>query len=216
MGGPRVVFPSGNIIVPWSEGVRYGGKRNGYHGGASPQECVIPVTVLGWLSSIPEGYEALPAYEPNWWSIGGAEAAAIPPPMVTTPVSKLQYSPEGQAELVFAGAAAPSTWVDSVINSPVFARQVTLAGRSAPAVEQMRRFLFALDERGGTVLRQALAQKLGEPELRIPGLLAALRRILNVDGYPVLSVDDASGSVVLNRQLLAVQFEILQEETPNA
>jgi hypothetical protein len=69
-----------------------------------------------------------------------------------------------------------------------------------------------LDERGGTVLRQALAQKLGESELRMPGLIAALRRILNVDGYSVVSVDDASGSVVLNRQLLEVQFELSQGE----
>ena len=98
----------------------------------------------------------------------------------------------------------------------MFARQVAVAGRSAPVAEQIRRFLLALDERGGTILRQALAQKLGEPELRIPGLIAALRRILNVDGYPVLSVDDSSGSVVLNRQLLEVQFEMTQDEANNA
>jgi hypothetical protein len=42
-----------------------------------------------------------------------------------------------------------------------------------------------------------------------------MRRILNVDGYPVLSVDDTSGSVVLNRQLLEVQFEISQGDTDN-
>jgi len=66
------------------------------------------------------------------------------------------------------------------------------------------------------MLRQALAQKLGEPELRIPGLIAALRRILNVDGYPVLSADDTSGSVILNRQLLEVQFEMTQGEVDDA
>jgi hypothetical protein len=61
------------------------------------------------------------------------------------------------------------------------------------------------------MLRGALAQKLGEPELRIPGIVAAMRRILNVEGYAVLAVDDASGSVVLNRQLLEVQFELEAE-----
>jgi hypothetical protein len=77
----------------------------------------------------------------------------------------------------------------------------------------LRQFLMVLDERGGTILRPALAQKLGEPELRVPGLIAAVRRILNVDGYAVLSVDDTSGSVVLNRQLLEVQFELGQGES---
>jgi hypothetical protein len=216
MAGSRVVLPEGKLIAPWSEKVRYGGKRNGYHGGASPQECVIPVVVLGWPSSMPEGYEALPAYEPDWWLIGGVELIPITPLKVATPISKPQYSAEGQAELPFSGTTGPRTWIDCLIDSPVFARQVTVAGRSAPAAERIRRFLLALDERGGTILRQALAQKLGEPELRIPGLIAALRRILNVDGYPVLSVDDTSGSVVLNRQLLEVQFEMPPGEANNA
>lgn len=216
IAGSRVVLPEGKLIVPWSEKVRYGGKRNGYHGGASPQECVIPVSVLGWPSSIPEGYEALPAYQPDWWQIGGGEPLPITALEVATPVLKPQYSPEGQAELPFSGTTGPRTWIDHLIDSPVFVRQVAVAGRSAPAAERVRRFLFALDERGGRILRQALAQKLGEPELRIPGLIASLRRILNVDGYPVLSVDDASGSVTLNRQLLEVQFEMTQGVVNNA
>jgi hypothetical protein len=164
---------------------------------------------------MPEGYQALPPYEPDWWLIGGVEPIPITPLKVVTPVSKPQYTAEGQAELPLSGITAPRTWIDCLIDSPVFARQVAAAGRSAPAAEGIRRFLFVLDERGGTILRQALAQKLGEPELRIPGLIAALRRILNVDGYPVLSVDDSSGSVVLNRQLLEVQFEMIQDEANN-
>ena len=216
IAGSRVVLPEGKLIVPWSEKVRYGGKRNGYHGGASPQECVIPVAVLAWPNSIPEGYEAVPAYEPDWWLIGEGEPLPITPLQIATPVSKPQYSAEGQAELPFSGSAGPRTWIDCLIDSPVFARQVAVAGRSAPATDRIRRFLLALDERGGTMLRQALAQKLGEPELRIPGLIAALRRILNVDGYPVLSADDTSGSVILNRQLLEVQFEMTQGEVDDA
>jgi phosphoenolpyruvate-protein kinase (PTS system EI component) len=45
-------------------------------------------------------------------------------------------------------------------------------------------------------------------EFRIPGIVAAMRRVLNVEGYAVLAIDDASGSIVLNRQLLQVQFEL--------
>jgi hypothetical protein len=215
LSGSRVVLPEGKLIAPWSEKVRYGGKRNGYHGGASPQECVIPLTVLARPSAALEGYEAVPVYEPDWWAVGVVEEVPAAEPKVATPISVPRYSDEGQAELPFSGATGPRTWLDSLIESPVFTRQLGMAGRSAPATERIRRFLSALDERGGTILRQALGQKLGEPELRIPGLIAAVRRIMNVDGYPVLSVDDASGSVVLNRQLLEVQFEISQGESSN-
>jgi hypothetical protein len=42
--------------------------------------------------------------------------------------------------------------------------------------------------------------------VRIGGFLAALRRELNVEGYPVLAIDDESETVVLNRELLRSQF----------
>ena len=40
------------------------------------------------------------------------------------------------------------------------------------------------------------------------GLLSAVRRVLNVDQAEVLSVDDASGTVELNRTLLIQQFQL--------
>lgn len=47
VSGGRVVSEiSGGVILPWSERVRYGIKKYGYHGGASPQECVVPLVVL--------------------------------------------------------------------------------------------------------------------------------------------------------------------------
>ena len=71
-----------------------------------------------------------------------------------------RYSELGQAELPFA-APSPGTWIEQLLNSPVFVRQLKKAGRAAPAIDTIRGVLAALDERGGTVLRQALAQKLG-------------------------------------------------------
>ena len=44
-------------------------------------------------------------------------------------------------------------------------------------------------------------------ELRVDGLIATLQRILNVEGYAVLSVD-ASQTIRLNLQLLREQFEL--------
>jgi hypothetical protein len=217
IAGSRVVLPAGDrLIVPWSETVRYGSKRNGYHGGVSPQECVVPLAVLGWHSAIPEGYDELATYRPEWWLVGLEEqATTILPPQPTRPVLAQRYLSERQVDLPFIAPFATRTWIDDLFRSAVFERQVKQAGRSAPVVDKIRRFLSALDERGGTILRQALAQKLGEPELRIPGLIAAMQRILNVDGYPVLSLDDTSGSVLLNRQLVEVQFELSQGADSN-
>jgi hypothetical protein len=44
--------------------------------------------------------------------------------------------------------------------------------------------------------------------VRMSGFIAALRRLLNVDGYDVLHVDEASETLVLNRDLLRKQFEL--------
>ena len=56
--------------------------------------------------------------------------------------------------------------------------------------------------------RAALAKELGMPDIRIPGLVSALRRVLNVEGYSVLSTDEAGGTVNLNFDLLVTQFEL--------
>jgi hypothetical protein len=74
--------------------------------------------------------------------------------------------------------------------------------------ERVRRCLLALDAHGGKLTRAALARAVGVPPLRLAGLLTALRRLLNVDGYPVLAVDEASETIELNRSLLETQFEI--------
>lgn len=210
--GTRVVLPpEGTLIAPWSEKVRYGGKRNGYHGGASPQECVVPFAILGWQTLVPEGYQPRAQYRPSWWMAEPVtEAIASQRQPVAPAISGIEprYSPKGQGELPFVAPAARGTWIDLLLQSPILKARLQHAGRVAPPPDKLRSFLQALDERGGTMLRSALAQKLGEPDLRMPGIVAAMRRVLNVEGYPVLSVDDASGSVVLNRQLLEVQFEL--------
>ena len=215
--GNRVVLPPhGTLVAPWSEKVRYGGKRNGYHGGASPQECVIPLAVLGWQAVIPEGYQAIAQYRPDWWlAETGVPPAPLFEPVAAVPVSEPQYPTKKQAELPFVAPGTRDTWIDRLLRSPVLVRQLQQAGRGAPTADKLRCFLQILDERGGTLLRAVLAQKLGEPELRMPGLIAAVRRVLNVDGYPVLSVDDTSGSIILNRQLVEVQFELDRIEESN-
>lgn len=56
-------------------------------------------------------------------------------------------------------------------------------------------------------MKPAFAQRLAVPPIRIDGFLASLQRILNVDGYPVLT-SDASQTIRLNLMLLREQFEL--------
>jgi hypothetical protein len=69
--------------------------------------------------------------------------------------------------------------------------------------------LRALEAHHGRMLHRILAQTLSQPDFRLPGLLAGLQRLLNVDGYQIVVVDEAAGTIELNRPLLDTQFQLL-------
>ena len=46
LAGARVGTNGGRVIVPWSERTRYGMRKNGYHGGATLQEMIVPIAVV--------------------------------------------------------------------------------------------------------------------------------------------------------------------------
>jgi len=97
-------------------------------------------------------------------------------------------------------------WVDRLMTSELMGVQRQLASRVALPEERIRVILAALDERGGKLTRPALAKRIGVPPMRLGGMISALRRLLNVEGYPVLSVDEQSDTVELNRKQLFTQF----------
>ena len=67
--GSRVQAATGQkrIVVPWSETVRYGSKKNGYHGGVSLQEAVVPVGVFVGPGEELDGWERVTVSCPSWW-----------------------------------------------------------------------------------------------------------------------------------------------------
>ena len=75
-----------------------------------------------------------------------------------------------------------------------------------PADDLFTRLLAAIESRGGKITSAALARAIEYPPLRLRGLLAVSQRVLNIDGYAVLTRDEASDTVELNRQLLCRQF----------
>ncbi|MEY2978199.1 MAG: hypothetical protein RLZZ435_2338 [Cyanobacteriota bacterium] len=66
--GQRVVIPdSHQLIAPWSEGLRYAAKKNGYHGGVNPQEMLVPVAVISSRDTYPPGWDERQMTVPDWW-----------------------------------------------------------------------------------------------------------------------------------------------------
>lgn len=211
--GRGATFAKGGIFAPWTERGYYTSRRNGLHGGISPQEVLVPATVFVPSNRVPDGWTLIPQCYPAWWWEGTVAGTPIPPVQVVTtlPGKKTKAALAAESTLpLFAGInTAPSTdWVDALFASTLYQEQYSRVGRNPPNPETVRRVLLALRERQGTMLKSVLAQCSGEPEIRLPGLLAMLRRILNVEGYPVLGVDDASSTVRLNLDLLRTQFDL--------
>lgn len=211
--GGRVLTPMGGraITAAWSERIRYGAKKNGYHGGVSPTEALVPLRVL-----VPGGV-ALPGWQPcvqqrpTWWFDGGAHIPpprAAAPPQRQTPAGPEEHQPSLFGPEVTAPPEEGPDIVDALLASAVYQAQKKLAARVAPDDAQIRTLLLALRERGGKLSIAAAAQRLGLPAFRMSGFLSAVRRVLNVDRSEVLRVDQTSSMIELNEALLAVQFQL--------
>jgi len=91
--------------------------------------------------------------------------------------------------------------------SPVFGNQRKSAGRTPFRMKPTQ-----LPPRHYESRRQDppawACRHLNLPPLRLPGVIAAMRRLLNFDGVDVLSIDEASDSVVLDVERLKVQFDV--------
>jgi hypothetical protein len=224
--GGRVVTADNSkaVVCLWGESTRYAGRKNGYHGGVSPQEVTVPLNLIVPLGMSLAGWQLAPPLQPEWWELPhlapAPTPAAVPTPAprrkAPAPVQaqhslfELQEAPTPSAALA---VEAEDDWISALLSSSIYASQKQLAARVALPDDKMRLLLASLSERGGKLTRAALAQRLGLPEVRLGGLLSAVRRMLNVDQAPVLTVDDMAGTVELNRVLLLQQFRVL---TPGA
>jgi hypothetical protein len=217
LSGPRVVMPkSKTVIVPWSEKVRYAIKKNGYHGGASPQEMVVPIAVLSPSDKFPDGWVEVVVDVPSWWEESPADNSGS---VVTS--SRAKPAKPQQTRLSFDKVAEgrqptetrtalpiEAKWIGELFRSPVFQQQKKFAERSGPSDEVFRSVLGALDQRGGRMTSAALSRSVNYPAMRLRGLLAVMQRVLNIDGSAVLTRDDASDTVNLNRELMKHQFDL--------
>ena len=206
--GPRVLMPdSRQLVAPWTEHIRYGPKKSGYHGGISPQEMIVPIAVLSVRDPCP-GWTAVSIETPVWWQ--------ETPPLATqdTSMSAQELTepqePSGLPLFDFAQTqqGVSSDWIHALLNSPVFAKQKKLVGQAEAVDKHLAVLLEALDQAEGKLSLAAFARAVKTPAARLSGLITVLQKILNIDGYQILSHDEDSGSIELNRDLLCRQFEI--------
>lgn len=217
--GPRVLLDEGSIVVPTTERVRYmSAEKRGYHGGATPQEMLCPLLVItppGRELADWEPWESLP---PSWWRAEGERphqetAVEDEPVEAPQPAPKPSVDPDGQWQLFgddkpsepeVAAPGQPS-WLAALLKSPMLQTQREAAGRQALNDEDVARLLQVLDAAGGVRPLDAVARDLGLSRIRVRSKLAALQRMLNVDGYDVVHLQ-ADGTVRFDRDRLTVQF----------
>ncbi|MEW8051275.1 MAG: BREX-2 system phosphatase PglZ [Candidatus Thiodiazotropha sp.] len=215
--GARVVQPDKRAILPWSEKIRYASKKMGYHGGGSLQELIIPFGIFrnaGESDEI-EGWNEVPRQEPAWWQLDATleEVAEPAPALPATKTKKAGRDKRTQdlfeqpaVNVVPKGEVAD--WINGLFLSPVYIQMKSRVGRVVVSEEQVRTLLEFLDARGGQQMIAAVVQALGIPAIRVNGFLVGVQKLLNVDGYPVLSIDRTTKTVKLNIESLKTQFEL--------
>jgi hypothetical protein len=190
--GGRVV--GSGVTALGVESIRYSARpRNGYHGGITPQECLVPVMVFTQFERAIPGWQEVVESRPEWWSSG----AAVPP--AKEPRSKRKTKPQPS---LFS-----DDWIATLLATDLFRQQMSLPGNRIQP-DRLSAVLRVLDAAGNRLLRTAFATRLSLPLIRVNTTVAAIQRILNYDGYGVLTIDEAADMVVLDRPLLERQFNL--------
>lgn len=216
--GKRIVGGKA-ITVPWSERLAYAGKKNGYHGGVTPQELVAPCVVLADRGLELAGWQETHRRPPAWWSLDldawvadthhpsaaivvATQETFLAPVQPTAPI--LPTTPEQDVSI-----PASARWVDALLASETYKQSCAQMGRGRPADEIVRLVLVRLAVgSGGQCSVQSLAEALHQPPIRIAGLVAQIRRLLNRDGYQVLTMTPDRQQVRCDVPLALRQFDI--------
>lgn len=234
LSGPRVVTKDNGVVLPWSERSRYTKSRNnGYHGGGSLQEVTIPLGVYqsatdpdrlsGWFEQL--------LFRPVWWDAQesvlvheSASAYSSSLKSSQSPKQAKRQAVDERTEDLFGKEDVPDSpaqvpveepttsnapeWVNQLIDSAVYQGVRRKSARIPVTDDQVSRFLTLLDRKQGSVMDSVVAAELKIPPIRMRGFLSAVQKLLNLDGYPILSVLRDSGTIKLDIETLRRQFEL--------
>jgi hypothetical protein len=226
--GTRVLLGGeAGVIAPWDDDFRYSAKAGGYHGGATPEEVLVPVAVfIPAGMEPPKGWDVWSEAPPLWWDLRVAvDLKSTPPPASPKSRSKLtkRVAPDNQPTMfdvpstetgasdgstVPAKSSGEPSWLGALLTSEIWKIQRGAIGRTSLPDDRIRNVISALVRRGGVASFAALSADAEVPLVRLAGFLSHLARVLNVDGYVVLDVDAAAQEARLSLPLLGQQFEI--------
>jgi PglZ domain len=203
--GPRVLYGDGRVVVPWREDIRYLPKKSGYHGGASLAEMAVPVLVLlPSATLLPVEWEILTkeSVEPAWWSARvGVKAMAAP----RRKPAKTRARIEEHATPLFP--VEEESLGERVVSSPVYETQRAFVPK-APNKKAIAAVIDELVKADGTRPITAIAALMGRAGRNPEFLARTLERLLDVEGYPVLSIVDGGRTLKLDVDLLCEQFGV--------
>lgn len=203
------------ILAAATELVRYASKKAGYHGGCSDREVVVPVAVLQreQASEPPSGWDYLDLAEPAWWRMAAGESMAEavlhePKPRTRRPPEAREPTRNLELDLEVEVEGSDEAWIHRLLLSPVFREQWASLGRTVPQEAEVGKFLRILHRSGGAMGGVALARQMARSPMRLCGLLAQLKRLLNLDGYAILSEEPETGRILLDIPLARKQFDL--------
>lgn len=209
--GDRVLLPqspsepSPSMIAPWSEKLRYTAKKTGYHGGLTPQEMLIPIAVLtAPASKPPNGWTEAPLDTPSWWEEAAIAADFSLDLLGEPPSDPIDFGP------LFSQSSAPTPpsdldWVGQLLRSPLYQAQTQKLGRSTPNPDQTRVLLALFAQNQFQLKFTAIVRHFGVSPSQGWSLLTAVQRLLNIDGYSILTLKQ-SNLWQLDHLLLQQQF----------
>lgn len=196
-----------------NERLRYGPLKAGYHGGASPAETVVPLVLLA-PAGLDHHLTAAPIAEPDWWTdatTAGAAAAASGTVLTPAPAAVPEApQPDLFTEPAPVPAGGPGMGA-SLLGSATYKAQKTLVGRlgvTDPAIAGLIDALASAPDRRLPAGR--IAALLGVPANRVGMVMSQVAKLLNVEGYPVVSTDPATQAVTLDAALLAEQYGVTE------
>jgi hypothetical protein len=205
--GDRVLIPdSHQVVVPWSEKLRYSRTANGHHGGANPQEVVIPIAILR-SSNPPENWREAPADQPMWWNTTSIKLNNNNNQQDSQSIAESDYGP------LFATSepntkCSSSLSIKKLLDSPIYHFQQKKAGKSALDTAIVEKILTELAKNSYSIHLVSLAQLMSVSSKVMQSHVIKLQRTLNVDGYQILAYEASSMSVRLFKDLLDEQFSL--------
>lgn len=211
VAGRRVVTAENRAVLAVDERLRYGPLKAGYHGGASPAEAVVPVIVLV-NGTVPAGtgLQLAVPQEPAWWNSPLSSTPAVLTPAVSHLARKAAEEPPTLFDNVEPEPVAASVHplATATVDSETYREQRSRAGRIAVSDANVKALLNALLlSPSGRLSAPHACIALGVAPVALRGAVPHVQRLVNVEGYGVLTVD-VDGTLVLDRDLLRDQFEI--------